>query len=418
MKRLFIVLVAIAASAAMHAQDLDAYKRHVSVLASKTMEGRGYVNDGVRKAEEYIVKEYEKAGVDEIILQPFTIDINTFPGKVKMSVDGQSLRPGDDFTAREFSIGAKGTYKLVYIDTLGYDAQAIMEKLSDAKYKDYYGVIDFLRGRRLCKEFRESGAWNDLPLAGMIYQWRDPLKFYKAYGEKVSQKPVLWVSKDFPKDAKSIKVNIQNEFREGYLNNNIIARIKGESSDSTLVLMAHYDHLGHFGKDQYYPGVNDNASGTAALLTLAAYYAQNKPRFDIVFLSVAAEETGLRGSEYYVQHPIYPLDQIKYLVNIDMIGDNAPAQYCEISDEGLQGLELMREFNSVNDYFTELNRGTLAANSDHYPFAQNHVPCVMFEQEDGDCFQYYHTYHDDLEHAQYETYPKIFSLVLNLFATL
>nr|AIF26763.1 hypothetical protein [uncultured bacterium fosmid pJB89E1] len=419
MKYLHFVTLLLAAgvSTAAYAQDLDAYKKHVEVLSSEAMEGRGYVNDGVLKAERYIVDEYRKAGVDDILLQPFTIDINTFPGNTDMSVDGRKLCPGDDFLVREYSAAAKGHYKLVYIDTLGYDGAAWMKKLSSPKYKDYYGVLD-LGARRQCKEFRENGDWNKLPLAGMIYKWSDPLKFYKAAGERVSQKPVLWVSNDFPTDARSIDVDIENEFRPAYESHNVIARVKGERSDSTFVVVGHYDHLGHFGRDMYYPGVNDNASGVAAMLTLAKYFAANKPRFDVVFISFAGEEAGLRGSSYYAEHQAFPVDNIKYVVNLDMIGDNAPEQYCEVSDAGEAGFALMKEINAERGFFTHFDRGALASNSDHYPFAELGVPCIGFIQEGGDCFAYYHTHRDDMEHAIYDTYPKIFSLIVELFGRL
>ena len=94
-----------------------------------------------------------------------------------------------------------------------------------------------------------------------------------------------------------------------------------------------------------------------------------------------------------------------------MIGDNNPVQYCEISDEGLRGLSLMEKINDENHYFEALNRGELAANSDHYPFAENHVPCILFENENGDAFQYYHTIYDTYENGIFVTYEPIFKII-------
>lgn len=397
------------------AQDIEAYKRHVTILASQEMEGRGYTGDGVRKAEQYLVEQYRAIGVDDILLQPFTIDINTFPGKATMKVDGRRLRAGEDFVMREFSPGVKGHYKLVYIDTLGYDSATVVSELSKPKYKGYFGVLDFMRGRYLVKEFRETGLWQKLPLAGMIYTWPDPLRFYKAYGEKVVEKPIVWCGNALPDNAKTIDIDVESLFRPQYQCNNVIARIKGKRSDSTLVLVAHYDHLGHFGEEVWFPGVNDNASGTATLLTLAQHFVKHRPQYDVIIISVAGEETGLRGSEYYVQHPIYPLNNIKYLINIDMIGDNSPIQYVEVSPTGLQGFEMMKAMNDTSHYFKGFEQGELASNSDHYPFAVAGVPCLMFEQEDGDNFNNYHTAKDTLDNAKYETYPAIFRLIVDFF---
>ena len=192
---------------------------------------------------------------------------------------------------------------------------------------------------------------------------------------------------------------------------NVIAKVEGRRHDSCYVFTAHYDHLGNLGKDVYYAGANDNASGTAAIVTLAAYYAQNRPEYDMYFISFSGEDANLRGSEYYVEHPVVPLAQIKYLFNIDMIGDNNPVQYCEVSDEGMRGYDLMETINKENRYFKGLNRGELAGNSDHYPFALQHVPCILFENEEGDAFQYYHTTFDTYENFLIDTYEPIFKLI-------
>ena len=161
----------------------------------------------------------------------------------------------------------------------------------------------------------------------------------------------------------------------------------------------------------YYAGANDNASGTAAVVTLAAYYAKNKPEYDMYFIAFSGEDANLRGSEYYAQHPLVPLEQIKYLFNLDMIGDNNPVQYCEASDEGLRGFALFEQINNEKHYFETLNRGELAANSDHYPFASRHVPCIFFENEEGDAFKYYHTIYDTYENAIFSTYEPVFKIV-------
>lgn len=395
------------------AQDLGKYTEVITELSSKKYAGRGYTFNGVQKAGKYLEKQYKLAGVDEVTTQTFTQNINTFPNHAEMSVDGKALTPGTEFSMREFSTGAKGEYKLYYIDTNNFDAARMLQELNQPKYADYYIVIDFWFAIHT-REFRENGLWQtQTPVAGAIYVWNTPLKFYKAYGQTVTEKPIVWASPDFPRNAKSIKINVDNKFLTDYPSDNVIAKINGKHSDSCIVFMAHYDHQGVFGKHLYFPGVNDNASGSAALITLAEYYSkpENKPEYDIWFLSVAGEESGLLGSSYFVEHPIFPLEKIIYVFNLDMIGDNNPEQYCEVSEQGMRGFHIMEKINEQEHFFTKLRKGDLAANSDHYPFAQKGVPCILFEQEDGDCFPFYHTAQDDMLHIQYETYPKIFKLV-------
>ena len=94
-----------------------------------------------------------------------------------------------------------------------------------------------------------------------------------------------------------------------------------------------------------------------------------------------------------------------------MIGDNNPVQYCEVSDEGMRGFALFEKINGEKHYFKSLNRGALAANSDHYPFATRHVPCIFLENEDGDAFPFYHTIYDNWKHAVFDSYEPVFKLV-------
>ena len=94
-----------------------------------------------------------------------------------------------------------------------------------------------------------------------------------------------------------------------------------------------------------------------------------------------------------------------------MIGDNNSVQYCEVSKEGMRGYQLFEQINNQKHYFTSLHRGDLAANSDHYPFATRHVPCIFLENEKGDAFQYYHTIYDTYKTVKFDSYEPVFRLV-------
>ena len=410
MKKILFFLLAFAALQ-LPAQDLDGYKRIVKDLSSSRYQGRGYARDGANKAGKYLHKAFEKAGVDAVTDQPFKLDINTFPGKMKMSVDGKKLKAGEDFTVREYTPGVHGTYGLYHIDTLHYDSQKIFEDLAKPENEGVFVVCDFWFTYKHSADFKRLQSKDGSSNTGLILTWETPLKFYKAYGEKVIDKPVLWASAAFPKDAREVKVDIDNKFLKDYECFNVIAKVEGERHDSCYVFTAHYDHLGNLGRKVYYPGAHDNASGTATIVTLAAYYAKHRPPYDTYFIAFSGEDANLRGSEWYADHPVVPLDRIRYLFNIDMIGDNNPVQYCEASDEGLRGFALFERINGEKGYFKSLNRGALAANSDHYPFARRHVPCIFFENAEGDAFQYYHTPLDNWSNAVFDSYEPVFRLV-------
>lgn len=409
---LVLLLLAAVAAAQVEAQDLAQYKRVVKELSSSKYQGRGYARGGANKAGAYLEKEFRKAGVDAVTRQYFTLDINTFAGKTKLSVDGRRMVPGTDFTLREFCPGVHGTYSLYHIDTLNYDSEKIFSDLARPEYKDAFVVCDFWFTYKHREDFRKLQRADGAPNAGLILTWDEPLKFYKAYGEKVNPKPVLWLlSKQIPRDSRTIRADIDNEFFADYRCFNVIASVEGERHDSCYVFTAHYDHLGNLGRKVFYAGANDNASGTAAIVTLAAYYTRHKPRYDMLFIAFSGEDANLRGSEYYAEHPVVPLDHIRYLVNVDMIGDNNPVQYCETSDEGQRGFELMERINAEKHYFKSLNHGKLAANSDHYPFARRGVPCIFLENAEGDAFPFYHTPQDNWKNAVFDSYEPVFKLI-------
>ena len=413
MKKISLLLVAmvllVACTSSPKGPNLKHYKEIVKELSSEKYQGRGYARDGANMAGKYIEQEFNNVGVDEVVCQPFKIDINTFCGNMEMWADGKPLTPGVDFTMREYSPGVHGEFTVYHVDTLNFDAEKMYADLAKPEYDGCLVVCDFWFMYNH-PEFRPLHK-KDSSVGGFIQTWTSPIKFYKAYGSKVMGKPIVWITPEAIEGVQKVKLDVDNEFLENYELFNVIAKVEGKRHDSCFVFTAHYDHLGNLGKKVYYAGANDNASGTATIVTLAEYYANNKPEYDMYFIAFSGEDSGLNGSEYYVANPTVPLEQIRYLFNIDMIGDNNPVQYCEASDEGNRGYALLEKINGEKHYFEALNRGELAANSDHYPFAERHVPCILFENENGDAFQYYHTIYDTYENGIFVTYEPIFKLI-------
>ena len=410
MRNILFFLLAFAA-VQTHAQDLTHYKRIVKELSSAKYQGRGYAKGGANKAGKFLRKEYAKAGADAVVCQPFKLDINTFCGKMEMWADGKRLTPGVDFSMREYSPGVRGTFPVYHVDTLHFNPEQMFADLQKPEYANCLVACEFWFTYRHREAFSRLQQAGECPNAGLIYTWAAPIKFFKAYGHRVVDKPIIWVTPEAITGVSSVRVNVDNQFLKDYECFNVIATVEGERHDSCYVFTAHYDHLGNLGKKVFYAGANDNASGTAALVTLAAYYAQHRPPYDMYFLAFSGEDANLRGSEFFAKNPIVPLEQIKYLFNIDMIGDNNPVQYCEVSDEGQRGFELFEQINGEKHYFQALKRGPLAANSDHYPFATRHVPCIFLENESGDAFPYYHTLYDNWQHAVFDSYEPVFRLV-------
>ena len=101
---------------------------------------------------------------------------------------------------------------------------------------------------------------------------------------------------------------------------NLIAYVPGKT-ENVIVISAHYDHIGVI-KNEVFNGADDNASGTAALLQFAKYFAKNKPNNTLIFALFDGEEMGLQGAKAFVANPPVALDKIKLNINMDMISHN------------------------------------------------------------------------------------------------
>jgi len=125
----------------------------------------------------------------------------------------------------------------------------------------------------------------------------------------------------------SIRFKDRNEFESP----NVVGYLEGSDpvmKEKLVIIGAHYDHEG-INDGKVYFGADDNASGVAGLLELAEAFATSpvKPKRSILFISFAAEEKGLHGSEYYASHPLYPLENSVAMINMDEIGRNGASSY-------------------------------------------------------------------------------------------
>jgi len=107
------------------------------------------------------------------------------------------------------------------------------------------------------------------------------------------------------------------------IGSNIIACIEGTDpvlKGEPIIIGAHLDHVGM--NNMLMPGANDNASGDAVLYAVAEALAKTKLRFkrSVIFILFGAEEQGVKGSEYYLQHPNVPAEKIKAFINLESVG--------------------------------------------------------------------------------------------------
>ena len=191
-------------------------------------------------------------------------------------------------------------------------------------------------------------------------------------------------------------------------------------AEKTVVITAHYDHLGYGGSGSKYKepsrihnGADDNASGTAGLLELAHLIKNNniKEHNNFLFIAFSAEEKGLLGSKYYVMNPSLNLNEINYVLNMDMLGRMEPGMPLTI--EGL-GSSLIWEPSLKEikcDAFPLTLKKRENGPSDHAPFYEAGIPALHFwTGKHGD----YHKPSDDAEKINFEAESQIISFIETL----
>ncbi|WP_397582099.1 M28 family metallopeptidase [Sphingorhabdus sp.] len=173
---------------------------------------------------------------------------------------------------------------------------------------------------------------------------------------------------------------------------NVIGVMKGTKRPSEYVLYtAHWDHLGRCTAaadgDDICNGAVDNATGTAALVALAEGYAKaGAPNRSVVFLAVTAEESGLLGSKFYAENPVFPLSQTVGGVNMDAFSMSGPAKNLTVIGKGKSQLDSYLEAAAKSEGRTPEMEPTpekgFYYRSDHFSFAKLGVPMVYFEGGD------------------------------------
>ena len=191
---------------------------------------------------------------------------------------------------------------------------------------------------------------------------------------------------------------------------NVVGFIEGtRSSGRYIVLSAHYDHIGTR-NGQVFNGADDNASGTAALFTLAKYFSEHRPLHSLIFASFDAEEIGLQGSREFVQNPPVAASRLAVNLNFDMIGRESENRLFVV---GAAAQPVLKPFiqTATEGAPTRLIMGhedprqpeDWTRDSDHYSFMEAGIPALYFGVED---FEQHHKATDDYETITFDFYVR------------
>lgn len=362
------------------AQDLDYAKKTINTLASKKYWGRGYTKNGMDKAANFIEKEFKSFGLAPVngnsFKQEFTFPVNTFPEKMEVRLNSIKLKPGRDFIVHQASKGITTIDSLIKKDSITYLSKNGSIVLS------------------LQPKLTWSVAQNELNYAII----------------EIDKKALL-------AEPAVINVAIENKLETNFTAANVMAMVKGTSRpDSLMVFTAHYDHLGGMGTQTYFPGANDNASGVAMLLDLAKYYTVNPPKYSIVFIAFAAEEAGLLGSKYFTENPMFPLKNIRFLWNLDLLGNGDAGATVVNATIYPQEFSLLNGINDVKKYLPKINPRGKAANSDHHFFTEKGVPAFFLYTRGG--ISAYHDVDDIAKKLPLTAYENLFRLFVAFNASM
>ncbi|HKO79823.1 MAG TPA: M28 family peptidase, partial [Chitinophagaceae bacterium] len=423
----------------------DDMKRHLYIIAGPEMEGRDTPSPGLEKAADYIEAHFKSLGLlpgnkdSYRQLYPLYKDSMT---STNLNINGTAFELNKDFqpnttinhTAEmRFSEVVFAGYGIVDGEIDDYKDLDVKGKLvmildgSPAGYKPSVGgfgspanvfskigkaqekgaaAILLVYGNYPRKTFTNSSSYNLHGYkAGMF-----PLTFSvsETVAEKIigeEGKGILEKMKSSPLSSKIYKANVDL----GYFKNtsivyasNVLGLVEGtDKKDEYVIITSHYDHVGKRSDGTIYYGADDDGSGTVGILELAEAFAKAKaagkgPRRSILFMTVSGEEKGLWGSEYYSNHPVYPLEKTTVDLNIDMIGrigeeylkdkdsinyvyvigdDKLSTDLTPITEEinkKYSKMKLDRKYNDPND------KNRFYYRSDHYNFAGKGVPVIFY----------------------------------------
>ncbi|MBC7920843.1 MAG: M28 family peptidase [Ferruginibacter sp.] len=397
------------------AQDLGRVRATIDTLCSPGMYGRGYVKEGEKIAARYLARRFAAIGLHafgtasgEPYFQPFSLDVNTFPRPIRLKIDKKTLVTGQDYLLNAISRKGRGTGKVRRLDTLILTDESARQRFLQSKTKDQVVVYEQKHYARLVE--LPPDLLNKMHEAKALIELQNSNKLTASLSPSQLSHPLFEVkAAGFNPNAQRVKFRAYARLIAGYSTQNVIGYVRGTAEpDSFVVISAHYDHLGTLGR-AYFPGANDNASGISMLLELAHHFAAHPPRYSVAFVAFGAEEAGLVGSKFYVEHPLFPLRQIRFLINLDLVGTG---------DDGLMvvnGTAMTPEFdrlsriNQQNGYFPTLSKRANAPNSDHFYFAIRGVRSVFLYTLGG--IKAYHDVDDRPETLPLTKYKEVFGLL-------
>ncbi|RYU83697.1 M28 family peptidase [Hymenobacter persicinus] len=391
----------------------DFYGMGSSPFQSETTVKPVFVGYGIEQAGYSDYAGQNVQGKDLIILLGEPTDAQ---GKAVLSADGTPTKWGTDFRAKAAKAAEKGARSVFFVNL---DPKNNFDKTA-ARMAPYIS--------------RPSMRFADSQEPGRSSFFVSPALGYKLLGTTAAalttyQQASAKAKKPAAAAFKPATITIKApKKKENFTTENVMGFLEGtDKKDEVLVVSAHYDHIG-ITNGQVNNGADDDGSGTVSVLEIAQAFAKAKkegygPRRSILFLTVTGEEKGLLGSEYYTDHPVFPLENTIADLNIDMVGrtdkehegkpdyiyvigsDKLSSELHAIDEEANKkyvNLDLDYKFNDPEDPNRFYYR------SDHYNFAKHKIPVAFYFNGVHDD---YHGAGDEVEKIEFPKMEKRARLV-------
>ncbi len=292
-----------------------------------------------------------------------------------------------EFGGRAMTYYGRWTYKYEEAARQGAAAALIIHDTDPAAY-GWNVVESSWTGEQFYAQSASGGA-DQTKLNGWV-QKEAAAEIFAAAGQDLNAQMAAAKKKGFKAIDLKLKasVSLENEIKKTD-SKNVVGILKGKTRpDEYVIYTAHWDHLGRCKPaadgDDICNGAVDNATGTAALVALAeAYVKAGAPDRSVIFLAVTAEESGLLGSKYYADNPIYPVSKTVGGVNMDAFSMAGPANNVVVVGKGKSELDAYLEAALKGDGRVAEAEPTPEKGyyyrSDHFSFAKLGVPMIYFE---------------------------------------
>lgn len=398
-------------------------KTHINYLADDRLEGRRAGSAGEKLAMEYIAEQFKTIGLapkgTAEYFQPFDIkDGRQINDGTWLTINGSKLETSKDYFPLAFSANKKITSQpAIAVQEADmpwfYDLKEILE---ENKSNPHFDFNDYVYTN--AKKAADKGA-----SAVILYNTsgiEDKLVFNaKDRSEKLAI-PVIYIQKDaamkYFKDASAtMEISLQTDLGERKRIGHNVAGYIDNGAGTTVILGAHFDHLGYgedgnsmhrTGEKAIHNGADDNASGTAALIELARILKNSKAKNNnYLFLAFSGEELGLFGSKYFTENPTIDMKSVGYMINMDMVGRlNDSSKALTIGGIGTSPTwgEVLTSVSNPSFVVKYDSSGT--GPSDHTSFYRKDIPVLFYFTG---LHQDYHKPTDDAPKVNYKGEEKI-----------